>query len=248
MNAPAIILPAIFETFTKGSATLIHGRSEEIAPQYSGEADLIFSDPPYPLTAGGRAKKGGKHKVMSGMFDPDVYDNSGKLMDLPSWDEIAEVITMLGARDCEAYVMANDKNIFAAQNAMVRHRWKFHNLLVWDKICPTPNRWYMKHLEFILYLWQGKARAISDPSCKQLMSNHAPRGGTKFHPTQKPVEIIRKYVTNSTRVGDLVMDPYAGSGSTIIAAALEGRRAIGFEKSETHFRNAARMMDQMIRD
>lgn len=246
MNAPVVIVRPEIQIFTRGLATLILGDARDLSYSYSGEADLVFSDPPYKLTAGGRPKKDGKHKIMSGIFCPNIYDNSGKLMEIPSWDEISQVITEISHQDAEAYVMANDKNYAKAENAMVDQKWKLHNILVWDKLCPLPNRFYMKHLEFIAYMWRGKARPINDPSCRQLVSEKAPRGRDKIHPTQKPVEIIRKYISNSTREGHTVMDPYAGSAATLVAAALEGRRAIGFEKSPAHFAAAVRRMETEI--
>lgn len=240
---------AVPTTFTVGSATLILGDAAFLSEKYAGFADLIVTDPPYKLTSGGQAKKGGKHRVMGGVFDPDTYDNSGSLMEAPAWAEIAGVIRKIAGPDAEAYVMANDKNTFEAHAELIGAGWKFHNLLAWDKVHPTANRWYMKHLEFVLYLWVGKAKCLNSPGSKQLASMHAPRGEGKFHKTQKPVDLMRHYVLNSSQPGDLVMDPYAGSATTLIAAANAGRRAVGFEKDPEIFRVAcARMAAEIDMD
>ena len=52
---------------------------------------------------------------------------------------------------------------------------------------------------------------------------------SREHPTMKPVELVRRLIANSSREGDVVLDPFAGSGSTLVAAALSGRRCIAVE-------------------
>lgn len=246
--APALITDAPRVAHV-GTATLVLGDAKRLSQEFAGRADLILSDPPYKLTSGGKPKPDDpKFKRMSGIFKHDVYDNSGLLMSVPSWAEIAGVITALAGPNAEAYVMANDKNVFDAQAALASHRWKLHNLLAWDTLHPKPNRWYMKHLEFVLYMWQGKARSIHNKGDKQLMPARRALGEDKVHPTQKPLLLLSRYVQNSTNPGDLVMDPYAGSGSTLIAAALAGRHAIGFEVDEKNFEAAVLNMQKHIQD
>jgi DNA modification methylase len=58
--------------------------------------------------------------------------------------------------------------------------------------------------------------------------------GAKVHPTEKPVPLLRELIESSSRFGETVLDPFAGAGSTLIAAALEGRRAIGIELEERY--------------
>lgn len=225
--------------FHCAGATLILGNADELSSEFSGRADLILTDPPYKLTSGGKPKADtGDFKRMFGMFSGDVYDNSGLLMDVPSWAEVTDVITRLAGPNAEAYVMANDKNIFKAQACMQTNGWKLHNLLVWDTLHPKPNRFYMKHLEFVIYMWKGKARGINNKGSKQLKSGRRGPDEQKVHDTQKPLDLLAYYVENSTNPGDLVIDPYAGSGSTLIAAARAGRRAIGFEVDPKRFRVA----------
>jgi adenine-specific DNA-methyltransferase len=58
----------------------------------------------------------------------------------------------------------------------------------------------------------------------------APSGPDRFHPSQKPVQLLQQLINLSTREGEIVFDPFAGAGSTLIAAAQAGRKYIGFEK------------------
>ena len=232
----------MIQTFSLAGVELHLGNAAELSHLHAGRADMVMTDPPYALTSGGRVKADTTHRVMKGIFDSRTYDNSGLLMAVPSWAEIASVLSRLAARDCDAYVMANDKNLAIAQVALEAERFRLHNILPWDKVSPLPNRWYMKHMEFTLYMWKGRARRINNPGSKQLFTLAPPRAGgrgaEKVHDTQKPVELMAHYILNSTTPGQMVIDPYAGSASTLVAAALHGRRAIGFEVDPGNFERA----------
>lgn len=218
-----------------GPVLLIHGDARDVLPELEEKADLLCTDVPYKLTSGGNATQ-----VMSGKFSKEEYDNSGDLMETVKWSEIGGPCFRACKPDADAYVMTNDKNQLAAQQGFQGSGWKFHNMLVWGKGSATRNRWYMKNLEFTIYLWKGEARVINNPGSKQLFLCRGPKDA--IHPTQKPVELMLQYIENSTDPGGLVLDPFAGSGTTLMAAMYSGRRAIGIEIDEEHFNNAARRL------
>ena len=62
---------------------------------------------------------------------------------------------------------------------------------------------------------------------------------TKYHPTQKPVDVLRQLIESSSLLGELVLDPFMGVGSTLVAAIAEERRAIGIEVEEKYCERAA---------
>jgi site-specific DNA-methyltransferase (adenine-specific) len=66
--------------------------------------------------------------------------------------------------------------------------------------------------------------------------------GNQLHATQKPVELLQRLIRGFTKPGELVLDPFCGSGSTLVAASLEGRRAIGIEKDPEVFRIARKRL------
>ena len=145
--------------------------------------------------------------------------------------------------DSHAYVMSNFLNLeemFAeARNAGFR----IHNLLVWEKNNVTPSRWYMKNAEFTLFLYKGRAKKINDVGSKMVHKFNNIRN--KLHPTEKPVELMELYVKNSSKIGDFVLDPFMGSGSTGIACKNLNRNFIGIEKDEYYFNVAKRRLDEM---
>lgn len=218
----------ILKDITIGPIRLILGDSMEVLPLLTEKADLGCMDPPYPLTSGGNAEQ-----VMGGMFAHAAYDNGGELMDMVPWSVMGGPIYRALKRDADCYIMTNDKNVFAAHGGFTGAGFQFHNLLTWDKIRATRNRWYMKHNEFTLYLWKGNARAINDCGSKQTFTLNAARD--TGHPTEKPVALMAHYIKNSSQDGDLVLDCFMGSGTTMVACVDTGRRGIGIEKNPEYF-------------
>ncbi|MEH6522587.1 DNA-methyltransferase [Sulfitobacter sp.] len=218
----------IGQMVTIGECTLYHGDALDILPDLRGCADLIVSDPPYKLTSGGTGSA-----AMGGKFDDEVYDNTGLFMDVVKWAEIGGPLYRALKANGDCYIMCEDKNLFAAHGGFLGAGFKYHGLLSWDKISPSRSRYYMKHEEFTLFLWKGKARDINHGGDKR--GQTMPRPKDAVHPTQKPVELMAMYVRNSSEPSQCVLDPFMGSGTTLVAAVQEGRCAIGIEKDLAHF-------------
>lgn len=203
--------------------------------------DCVATDPPYQLTQGGKNGHG-----MNGGWMSD-YQNNGKpvICDV-TWDEVMDLCFQALAKNGDAYVMANDKNINEALNAAADAGFRFHNLLAWDKRTATANRWYMKNLEYIAYLFKGRARVINDPASKQLF-RWGQKDETK-HPTEKPVALMEHYICNSTAPGEIILDPFMGVGTTGVAAARCGRRFTGVEIDEEYFEIAVQRIKAALRN
>jgi site-specific DNA-methyltransferase (adenine-specific) len=68
------------------------------------------------------------------------------------------------------------------------------------------------------------------------------------HPTQKPIELLDRIVLASTRSGDIVLDPFSGSGTTGIAACSEGRQYIGIELEEEYLKTSIKRLKDAFRE
>lgn len=221
-----------------GDATLYLGDCCEIMPSLA-PSHLLVTDPPYLLTSGGSGSHnvGERFKAMGGFFAPgSTYANSGApvaMCELKAWLPLAYAAL---AKDADAYVMMNDKNVLEILSEIKTAGFRFHNLLVWNKVSATPNRWYMKNVEFTAYCWKGVATTINDPRSKQLIT--CPQVDESNHPTEKPVALMAQYIKNSSELGDIVLDPFMGSGTTGVAALQNGRRFVGIEKDPAHFETA----------
>lgn len=217
-------MTAIIKEVIIGDCRLILGDCRDVLPELGAVADLLFCDVAYELTSGGNA-----HQSMGGIFATDRYNNDGKLMDCPKWHELGGPFYRACKPDSDCYIMTNDKNLFLAHGAFDGAGFGFHNLLVWNKIRATRNRWYMKNLEFTLYFWKGRAdpKGINDCGSKQSFSLNSKR--QTAHPTEKPVALLDHYILNSSNRDDTVLDPMMGSAAAMVSAVQHGRRGIGIE-------------------
>ena len=105
--------------------------------------------------------------------------------------------------------------------------FEIHNLLIWEKNNATPNRWYMKNCEYIIFARKGAAKPINDCGSKTVLQFKNVKD--RIHPTEKPIDLLELLITNSTLPGDTILDPFGGSFSTALAAIKTGRKAISFE-------------------
>lgn len=222
-----------------GDCTLYLGDCLEVMPTL-GNVDAVVTDPPYKLTSGGC----GQHESsMRGIFSPDQYDNGGEIVPCDiDWSDFMPLFHRVLADPGHAYVMANNRNVQALLNAAENAGFGFHNLLVWDKVTATPNRWYMKNCEYTGFFYKGKAFAIKDCSSKQLL--RVAHADDSQHPTEKPVMLMRHYIENSTRTGQTILDPFMGSGTTGVACVKLGRKFIGIELDERYFDIACRRIEE----
>lgn len=203
--------------------------------------DLIVTDPPYKTITGG-TKDGAKSDRPKGVLSKNKnlfkYQNG---ICIKSW--IGELYRVLReGKHC--YIFTNSLNIkemlIEAENA----GFKLHNVLVWEKNNCTPSQFYMKNCEYILFFRKGKAKWINDIGRSKTVHSFKNIIGNKFHPTQKPVELLEFYITNSSEKGDIVFDPFIGSGSTALAALHTGRKFIGYEIDEKYYQIACQRVDQ----
>ncbi|MBC7932017.1 MAG: ParB N-terminal domain-containing protein [Rubrivivax sp.] len=127
------------------------------------------------------------------------------------------------------------------QSNFVAQGWHYHQDLVWDKGRMIAGGCdYQFNHELILYGFNkggekrarysksDKARWFGSNSCTSILRVPAPNR-SKLHPTMKPPELIKMCIKNSTTEGEIVLDPFAGSGSTLVAAAETGRGCYGIE-------------------
>ena len=201
---------------------------------------LVATDCPYHIVSGGCTNKG----KGNGIFQRENASD-GKLF---AHNEIAfsawlpEVFRILKP-DSHCYIMVNGRNLKELWQAAEDTGFSFQNLLVWDKGNVTPNRYYMNACEFILMLRKGKAKTINNAGTSNLIRVKNPVG-KKLHPTEKPVELMEVLIVNSTDKGDVVFDPFLGSGTTAIAAVNTGRHYIGFELDPGYFDIACKRLDE----
>lgn len=204
--------------------------------------DLIVTDPPYRLnkTTGSMTSSAKSESWQGNLKSGDKKASIENDIKFSEWLPLAYRLLKPNAH---MYVFVNDKNVQDMLIESDKVGFKLHNILVWHKNNKTPNRWYMKDCEFILFFRKGKSFPINNLGDSQYMQFKNISGQDKLHPTQKPVDLLEKLVGNSTTVGEVVLDPFMGSGSTGVACMNTGRKFIGVELDEQYFNIAKQRIE-----
>ena len=202
--------------------------------------DLIMTDPPYPVISGGKPHKKGQPSGMLSKNDGKIFDYN----DIKPEIWIPEVYRVLKP-ESHCYIMINTINMEKYLRICRETGFGLHNILSWHKNNVTPSRWYMKNCEFTLFLRKGKAKTINNVGSKMIheFNNII---GNKQHPTEKPVELMKYYIANSSNDGDTVFDPFMGVGSTGVAAKELGRKFIGIEIDKVYYDIADKRINSNI--
>lgn len=118
-------------------------------------------------------------------------------------------------------------------------------MLVWDKISGPGSSYAFIH-ELILFAEKGTPCMKGSNIFRFPVFRRGEKtNGEMVHPTQKPVEVIEKLITDSTKEGDLVLDCFMGSGTTAVAAKKLNRNFIGYEIQEKYIEIAKRRLKQV---
>src|SRR5574344_961102 len=120
--------------------------------------------------------------------------------------------------------------------------FNIYKTLIWAKNSPITNMYYMDSHEYIIFCRKGKAKKINNCGTKSVLNVDNPRN--KLHPTEKPVELMEILINNSSLDGEVVLDPFMGSGSTGVACINTNRNFIGIELDETYFNIAKERIKQ----
>nr|BDD46855.1 methyltransferase [bacterium] len=190
-------------------------------------ADMIFCDPPYNVNYGDTMKdtlrgKGGKNKAGSKPGRTILNDNLGENF---YQFLLASCKNMLSVCKGAIYICMSSSELHTLHKAFTDAGGKWSTFVIWAKNHFTMGRAdYQRQYEPILYGWpegtkhywcgardQGDVWFIDKPLKNDL------------HPTMKPVELVRRGIENSSKTRDIILDPFGGSGTTLIASEQLGR-------------------------
>ena len=224
--------------YQHGSITLYNADCRDVLPCLRRQcADLLLTDPPYGTNwQSGRRKK--------------------------QWDKIAGddgSLDVSGVLKLALRVLRDKRHLY------IFGRWDLSGLavggsseLIWDKSIPglgnTALPWAPQHepITFGVHIARPSGRKSGDGNTAARLRRGSvlryarPNGATaKRHPTEKPVDLLRELIESSSRIGEMILDPFAGCGSTLVAALHEGRSAIGIECEEQYCEVAAERLSQV---
>ena len=218
--------------------TIYHGDCREILPDLP-KVDLVVTDPPYNL---------GK-KYGPGTDDARPEDEYW------SWfDEVFQGISRL-LDNGFIYVTHSDKGMWKAKPHLEECGFSYIQTLIWwgrngYSMQLHRTTWSFRH-EPILFFKKGDPGVLQSGKPGQWYTTviEAPRPQSnftegRFHPTQKPVKLFKVLIARTP--GDLILDPFLGSGTTVIAAKALARHCIGIEIEEKYCEIAAKRCSQGV--
>ena len=204
--------------------------------------DLIVTDPPYKVTARGNAGNSG------GMLQKDI-NKKGMVFEHNNCDieqYLPEFYRVL-KDGSHCYIMCNHTNITHFLNVIDSSSFHFVKCLIWDKGNKIMGTMYMNCFEYILFLWKGFAKKINNCGTPDLLTfpniKDKNADGSNIHDSQKPIGLMQTLIQNSSNVGDIVLEPFAGSGTTCIAALRENRKYIGIELDPHYYEVAKKRIE-----
>ena len=181
------------------------------------QADMVFTDPPYNVDYANSAKD-----KMRGKDRPILNDNLGDVF----YDFLLAALTPMLERCAGAtYIAMSSSELDTLQQAFRAAGGKWSTFIIWAKNTFTLGRAdYQRQYEPILYGWpEGQNRHWCGDRDQGDVWNIKKPQKNDLHPTMKPVELVERAIRNSSRPGDIVLDPFGGSGTTLIAAEKTGR-------------------------
>lgn len=188
--------------------------------------DLVLTDPPY-----GVAYTESKAGFSQSLAKPKEIQND-HLQSEEEYIKFSEkwlkvLIPFLNNKNT-IYIFNSDKMIFALRQALINVGIYFSQLLIWIKSNAVVGRLdYLPQHELLAYSWYGR-HAFKKSKDKSVLFCPKP-SKSKLHPTQKPISLLRRLILNSSKVGDVVFDPFGGSGSTLITCHQTKRKCLMIE-------------------
>ncbi len=222
--------------------------------------ELIFADPPYNLSGNSLKWKGNKtggdwymvNEEWDKMAEPEYLQFTRK------WIRACRKVLKDNG---SIYISCTYHNLAEVMIVLKKLDFKINNVIVWQKTNAMPNmtkRVFTHSTEFVIWAVKGKKWIFNyselkiinpetqrDGALKQMRDVWAlplvqgkerlhGKDGRALHPTQKPEEMLKRIIIASSNKGDLVLDPFLGSGTTAVVAKKLGRNWIGIEKSKKY--------------
>ncbi len=248
------------------SCTIYHGEAcAVLADLEPASCDVLLTDPPYSsggMFRGDRAidpaqKYRGWSQNPDGSRRPPTAEYgsfAGDSRDQRSWSQWVAAWSFGALRVVKeyghAFIFSDWRQLPAATDAIQMGGWTWRALVVWDKGIGRPMKGrFRNHLEYVVWGTHGAVVEWDGDYPSTLIS--VPTVGTneREHVTQKPVALLQELFRVVPRIAPLVvLDPFMGSGSTVVAAKYAGHRAIGIEIEERYCEIAARRLAQEVLD
>lgn len=211
----------------------------------NGSVDLMLTDPPYAISRDTGFSKLGPNSVERFAVSMDFGEWDHSEIDLTAFCELSFRALRKGGTAIVFYDMWKSNYL---ADSMRSAGFKQIRLIQWEKTNPVPlnsKRNYLTNArEFaVLGVKHGKPTFHSEYDNGRYRYP-IPNNGKRYHPTQKPLDLFLELVIKHSNPGDLVIDPFVGSGTTALAALREGRYFAGCDKDSRYIKIAHRRLEE----
>lgn len=221
---------------------------ERLAEIEDNSIDAVFADPPYFLSNGGISVQSGKQVCV----DKGDWDKGGTPEYIYKFNRQWLALCRTKLRDNGTiWVSGTHHNIHVVMRCLQELGYKVLNTITWQKTDPPPNlscRYFNFSTELIIWArkYEKKPHKFNYETMKRLNGDKQMTDVWRIpavgkwektcgkHPTQKPLRLLYRVILASTNVGDTILDPFAGSCTTGIAASLLGRKFIGIDQEQEY--------------
>jgi len=248
--------------YEEAGITIYHGEALEVLRELPDAAvDVLLTDPPYSSGGafrGDRAKapedkyrgwtqsadgSSKKPKSEYGTFGGDNRDQRVYREWLSMWAFHALRCTRPNGH---AFLFSDWRQLPVNSDALQLGGWTWQGLVVWDKGVGRPARGrFRNHLEYVLWATHGALVDRMDDYPSTLIAVPTVSASCREHVTQKPVPLLVELL-RVVPIAESILDPFMGSGSTLVAAQTLGRKAIGIEIEERYCEIAAKRLAQEV--
>ena len=212
--------------------------------------DLIVTDPPYLIdTVGGQGSVNSILKLDKSLNDLKKNQDITEGYDI---EEFAKIVDRLQGGNINAYFWCNKAQIPEYIRVYVDNMKCKFDILTWHKgnALPTYSNKYLSDTEYCLFFHKGKGHTFPETyeDAKTYWVENINHNDKKLygHPTIKPLHMIEQLVKNSSKVGDTILDPFMGSGTTGVACVNLERHFIGIELNEDYFNIENDIIDETL--
>ncbi len=216
--------------YDDGSCVIYHGDCREVLDSGVEKAAMLLTDPPYGISYTPMRR--------SGRLLPSIQSDESLVGSEALLGEVLDACPGVEVR----FIFCDFRSLPGVSRQLERTGTPARCCVVWDKGHGVQNldRWAKAH-ELALYAGPYGGQPTFGPDVWR-----SPRDYEPLHPTPKPVSIVTRAITPCVERGDVVLDPFMGSGSTLRAAKDLGRRAIGIEVEERYCEIAAKRLAQEV--
>lgn len=191
----------------------------------SGSVDLVVTDPPYESLE--------KHRKVGTTTRLKVSNASSNewfsIFPNDRFESLLTEIYRVLKNNSHFYIFCDQETMFVLKPIGEQVGFKFWKPIVWNKMAIGMGYHYRAKYEFILFFEKGK-RKLNSLGIPDILDSKRIRGG---YPTEKPVDLLELLIAQSSSEGDLVIDPFFGSGSALKAAYNLNRSAMGCDVSDS---------------